>query len=47
VWKPYDSKIYFKRFIKDDNSTYLMKLRAQKDKKLTLPFNLDAPEEEL
>ncbi len=24
-----------------------MKLRAQKDKKLTLPFNLDAPEEEL
>lgn len=24
-----------------------MKLRAHKDKQLTLPFNLDAPEEEL
>ena len=24
-----------------------MKLKALKDKKLTLPFNLDAPEEEL
>jgi hypothetical protein len=47
IWKPFDSKTYFKSYIKDQNSTHLNSIRRNQERQLTLPFKVDAPDEEI